>query len=163
MSILRLSVSSLGVTVALLALGCAALTRSTPIWASVVFTATVVVLALAILRAIYSRGASRAFHLGLAVCGWLYLMDTAVRKHDGTINNLHPALLTTVVLDRSLSHVIPDVLTWDPSGQIDGVTAEYEVRMQSYYQIGHALWTLLVGLAGGWLAVYFREREVRSA
>jgi hypothetical protein len=131
--------------------------------ASVVFTATVVVLTLAILKAINTDGASRTFHLGLAICGWLYVMDTAFRNHDGIINNLHPALLTTVVLDRSLSHIIPDVFTRDQSRQITGVTVEYEVRMQSYYQIGHSLWALLTGVIGGWLAVFFRERHVKSA
>jgi hypothetical protein len=108
-------------------------------WASVVFTATVVILTLAILRAINADGASRAFYLGLVICGWLYLIDTAFRNYDLSINNLHPTLLTTVLLDRSLSYVILDVFTRDQSRQINGVTVEFEVRMQSYYQIGHSL------------------------
>jgi hypothetical protein len=159
----RASIASLCATVAVFALGCAALPRSTPMWASVIFTATVVIFTLAFLRAINTDGVSRAFHIGLAICGWLYVMDTAFRNHDGSINNLHPALLTTVVLDRSLSHIIPDVFTRDQSGQINGVTVEYEIRMHSYYQIGHSLWALLSGLTGGWFAVFFRERHVKSA
>jgi hypothetical protein len=166
MSIPRFSMSSLIVTVAVLALGCAALTRSTPLWASVVFTATVIVFVLATPRTLYSGGAVRAFHLGFALCGWLYLLDSvvmSVSQVHAPLNQVHAALLTTVVLDYSLPYVIPAVFTRNRSGQINSVAGDYEVRKSSYYQIGHSLWALVSSLAGGFVSVYFHERHVKSA
>jgi hypothetical protein len=154
----RFGLSSLCATVAVFALGCAALTRPTAIWTSFVFTATSVVLTLAILQAPYSGGAMRAFHLGFALCGWLYLFDSLVLSNTP----LHPVLLTAIVLDRSVPYVIPDVFTRDQSGQINGVNLGSRYSITDYSIIGHCLWAMLSALAGGLVTVYFRERHLKS-
>jgi hypothetical protein len=155
----RFGLSSLCATVAVFSLGCAALTRSTALWTSVIFTATAVVFTLATLQALCAGGAVRAFHLGFALCGWLYLLDSFVLS-----NNLsHPVLLTSIVLDRSVPYVIPNAFTRDQYGQINGVNLVSEASVRNYSLIGHCLWALLSALAGGFVSVYFRERHLRAA
>jgi hypothetical protein len=154
----RFGLSSLCATVALFALGCAALTRPTAIWTSFVFTATSVVLTLAILKALYSSDAMRAFHLGFALCGWLYLLDYLVLSN----NPSHPVLLTSIVLDRSVPYVIPDVFTRDQNGQVNGVNVGSQYSITNYSIIGHCLWATLSALAGGLVTVNFRERHLKS-
>ena len=73
----RFSVSSLCVAIAVLALGCAALTRSTELWASVVFTVTLAVLALATLALSIQTVPCEPFTSGLpcaarSTCSVLY-------------------------------------------------------------------------------------------
>src|SRR5947209_15158891 len=147
----RFGLSSLCVTVAILALGCAALTRPTAIWTSFVFTATSVVLTLAILQAPYSGGAMRAFHFGFALCGWLYLFDSLVLSN----NPSHPVLLTSIVLDRSVPYVMPNLFTRDQSGQINGVNLDSQYSTTNYSIIGHCLWSTLIALVGGLVTVFF--------
>jgi hypothetical protein len=154
----RFGLSSLCAMVGVFALGAAALTRPTAIWTSVIFTATSVILTLAILQARYSGRAMRAFHFGFALCGWLYLMDALVLSN----NPSHPVLLTSIVLDRSAPYVIPDAFTRDQSGQINGVDLGSQDSITNYSIIGHCLWATLSALAGGLVTVYFRERHLKS-
>lgn len=68
----RFSMSRLLLIVLLVALGCAALVQSTPLWASVVVTITLLLLMLSAIMAITGRGSSRSFWIGFAVAGWIY-------------------------------------------------------------------------------------------
>lgn len=73
MKLLRVSIAgSMGI-VLLAAVGFAALRNPTIVWASVLFTLTVMIFCSAILGAIAVRGPARLTWAGFAVFGWVYL------------------------------------------------------------------------------------------
>lgn len=69
----RVSVAGLMGIVVLAAVGFAALRNPTIVWASGLFTLTVVILCSAVLGAIAVRGPARLTWAGVAVFGWVYL------------------------------------------------------------------------------------------
>jgi hypothetical protein len=63
----------LGLT-ALVAVGCTALMNASAAWAMSLHSALLALLLVAVLRAIYRHGAVRAFWIGFALFGWVYLI-----------------------------------------------------------------------------------------
>jgi hypothetical protein len=76
---LRASIAGLMGLVLIAALGMAALRNASETWAGVTYLVTRGVLGLAILCAIYARGARRAWWLGVCLFGWGYLALMATR------------------------------------------------------------------------------------
>jgi hypothetical protein len=72
-SLFQFSIRSLLVGVTIAAVGLAALLNAGPWWEAAVWGGTLFVLAIAILLIVYRRQEGRAFWLGFAVLGWLYL------------------------------------------------------------------------------------------
>jgi hypothetical protein len=70
---IRFNIASLLVVVLVLGVGFAALRESSEIWESGLFTLTLAVLLASILLAIHRSEARRAFWIGFAVFGWIYL------------------------------------------------------------------------------------------
>jgi hypothetical protein len=71
---LRMSLSSLMVTVAVIALGLAGITSASRLWTVVAATATLALLLSAILASWLASGLERGFWAGFAVFGWTYLV-----------------------------------------------------------------------------------------
>ncbi len=69
----RFNITSLLVVVLLVAVGFAALRESSDLWESGLFTLTLGVLLTSILLAIHRSGKRRAFWMGFALFGWIYL------------------------------------------------------------------------------------------
>ena len=69
----RFSIASLLVVVLFVAVGFAALRESSDLWESGVFTLTLAALLISILLAVHRTESRRAFWLGFAVFGWIYL------------------------------------------------------------------------------------------
>src|SRR3954468_630295 len=70
----RFSIAAMMVAVIILALGLAALQAGTSFWLKAVYTATLVVLLLAIIGARYRPRGEAAFWFGFAVFGWGYFL-----------------------------------------------------------------------------------------
>jgi hypothetical protein len=70
----RISVAGLLGLVAVIAIGIASLRFATVAWTTAATTVTVGVLLAAVLGVIYLRGAARAFCVGFALFGWVYLI-----------------------------------------------------------------------------------------
>jgi hypothetical protein len=112
----RLSVAALMGVV-----GLAALAYPTPMWAGVALTATLALLAVALLGAIFDRGGGQAFWSGAAIVGWGYL---ALAFGPWLGARFGPRLVTTKLADAlypQLSHepkqgeiVWADVGNFDP-------------------------------------------------
>jgi len=102
----RLSIARLMGFVLVAALGLVGLMRPDPLWASLTFTAAVVVLVAAILNAAFGPGRSRPFWVGFAVAGWLYLVVTFGQSPDGTGP---PPLIVTHAIARfqAIVHPLP--------------------------------------------------------
>jgi hypothetical protein len=69
----RFTISALMGLVVAAAIGFAALREGSEAWASVTFTATAIILLMALPLLIYSRGAIRAAWVGFTLFGWAYL------------------------------------------------------------------------------------------
>jgi hypothetical protein len=82
----------------------AALRDPSYLWANVTFSITLTVLVLAVINALYGRGARRAHWLGFALCGWSYFMICSV---PGLRDSLCPRPVTEVILDLLYPHVAP--------------------------------------------------------
>ena len=70
---LRFNIASMLVIILVLAIGFAALRESNDLWDSGVFTLTIGVLLISILLAVHRTESRRAFWIGFALFGWVYL------------------------------------------------------------------------------------------
>jgi hypothetical protein len=174
---LRFSIRGLMALVSFVGIGFAALRYATDWWASGVFTATLIGLALSAAYAVHRRGPRRAFWSAFATFGAGYMImafgpwcETAIR----------PRLLTTKMIDLAYPrftevgspisfsfspdvHIIPPVGRDDPTVRIWGPHASRQDRFAS---IGHSLAALLIAGIGGTASRYFhanRDERRREA
>jgi hypothetical protein len=115
----KLSVRGLMALVSLVAVGFAALSHPTRLWASTLYTAAIVVLSIAVVAGFRGRREVRAFWTGFATCGWIYFslhfgpwfrpqyVPAASRGWEpfapfrGEALRVCPPLLTTALLDAA--------------------------------------------------------------
>lgn len=144
---LRFSIAGLMGVVVVAAVGLAALQNPTSAWAGAIFMITYGWLGVAIVGAIYRRGAARAWWLGFAVfgCGYLVMMSSS----DGRLP--FPATPTAEVLGRLRT------VFGHPAAAMGPQAGTIMPTLYLYTQIGHALWALVIGLLGGLLAGVFRS------
>ncbi len=144
---LRFSIAGLMGIVLIAALGLTALRDVSPIWLGAMYLLSRGVLALAILPAVFRRGAARAWWLGFCLFGWgyLYLIETRAAPRDQIYPTSHASLaMRTLFGPRATS---------DPTG-LDEVWPDYY-----FVSIGHSLWAIMAALLG---AVLARMIAVRS-
>jgi hypothetical protein len=147
MSNLRFSMARLMGVVVAAAVGLAALVKPSPTWAGAIFLVTSGVLGLAIVGALYRRGAPQAWWVGFCVFGWGYLL--LVASSGGGIFHF-PSLPTSQLLT-----VLRQKFGIEPLPGAEPRPRNFWDVFHAYYQIGHALWALLAGVAGGTLARAF--------
>jgi hypothetical protein len=70
----QFSLKTLAGIVAFAAVACCSLIYATSTWSATIYTAAIVFLAFATLAAVYRREGARAYWVGCAFCGWLYLL-----------------------------------------------------------------------------------------
>ena len=182
MTLPRFSVRELLGFVAFLAVGTTALLYATPAWAIVLGAAAMSLLFVSVVAAVLSTSQRRAFWLGAAIFGWLYI---AVANWTSQKGPMYP-LPTTNLLRLAYEEWLPDVRT--PPRQVTGtvngrptiyVTTEsttgplflypfdsddryigsvspvYYPSPPDFRQVGQSLWTLLIAYLGGRLGRYF--------
>jgi len=172
----RYSLAGFLLFVALIGVACAAIANPIELWRQIVATVVLVMLLLATLTAVFGRGSSSRFAGGLAVAGWLYFALTFL-----PMCNLRYCLLTedavqllqVAVLDdetqpprtiavRTNNLTFPDsdmgkVWLWDVS-----TTPAAREKMGRFHDIGHGVWTILVGFLGGIFVVWLRRSRGES-
>ncbi len=94
----RFSLGTLLLAVLSAGVAFAALKSPSELWASALFTTAVAVLLVATLMAIHRRERGRAYWLGFALCGWVYLILSLVPETT-------PRLATTGLLDALFARV----------------------------------------------------------
>ena len=82
---IRFNIASLLVVILVLGVGFAALRESSELWESGLFTLTLGVLLISILLCIHRVGKRRAFWLGFAFFGWIYLALTVVPSMESRL------------------------------------------------------------------------------
>jgi hypothetical protein len=139
---MRFSIANVMIAVAIIGGGFAALSSPTKLAMAIVFLAVVVALLAATLGAIYSRGQRRAFYLGAALFGGVYMMlafaslfDAGRYAIDAPIRELQPAF----------RGITPAWTEWD-----------------TFRPIAHCLVAVMLGLAGGLIGRAFFERSSAS-
>jgi hypothetical protein len=104
MNRMRFSIASLLIWVALLGVGITALRSGSPLWANALFSLAIGILTVAVLAAVYRRGRRRAFWVGFASCGWVYLLLSLGPGNESLVS---PFLITTAILDLLYPKVVP--------------------------------------------------------
>ena len=177
---LKYSLGSLLIAMAVAALGCATVANWSPLWAEIMTTATVAILLVAVLIALVGRGSARTFAIGFAAVGVAYfllafcapaeLRDERLatrravdrlfqltQKANADARTTSEFQLVEVVLDGSTDVKMPG----GDSSYMFGVgtgpaTVTGRVVFSSppreFQDIGHCLWTLILALMGGVLA-----------
>lgn len=103
----RFTLRQLFLWTAFIALGCVALRNATATWASSLLGAALVLLAASLLLAAFRDGRSRAYWIGFATVGWLYVAllaySTGIDTNNRPWNNpFRPDALITTQLSHSL-------------------------------------------------------------
>ncbi len=116
----QFSLKALAGIVALAAVACCSLIYASSIWSAILYTAAIALLAFATLAAIYCRERARAYWLGCAFCGWLYLLlvfgpfsDTRQMTTPGQLN-VDSELATTHLARWCYASVLPKLRTPPP-------------------------------------------------
>jgi hypothetical protein len=167
---LRLSIAGIMAVVALAGLGFAGLRASTPMWASGLFTGAVLLLSVAVVGSIITRGPS---WIGAAVLGWIYLVVAFgpwSRPADGP-----PPLLTVPLLEMAQARILMQaggVIATDvaPEGQegrlIQMVLGKWPlpkgaktVDLVCYRQVGQSLAALIFAAVGAVVGALFAARR----
>jgi hypothetical protein len=116
------------------------------------FTATIGILALAVLLAVAHQGNSRHFWKGFAICGWIYFFFA----------------FAPMVYSGDAPHFLPEVLLNDiylsaTTGEtyfIHELSKSIQAPRPHFVKNGHALLALLFGLGGGFVARFVALRDV---
>ncbi|HUT87912.1 MAG TPA: hypothetical protein VMY37_00305 [Thermoguttaceae bacterium] len=182
----RFSLRQLMAFVAFVAVGCGGLIRPSVYLASLIFTATLVMLLVAILAAVGRKGSARVFWIGFAIAGSGYLWlahwadeESYTVSTDWRLQTTGPLFTTKLLrLAHGALHPAPQgypagtgffALPLEPAlapvfGQMGvrsprptpAAAATYETELDAFMRIGHSLWALLFAYLGGQLARYFR-------
>ena len=131
---LRFSIAGLMAAVLAAAIAFAALRSGSQAWSGGLFLATQASLGLALVGAFCRRGEKRAWWIGFALFGWLYLTGSFASDDH------RPRLPTQLLLDEIYARV---------RGEPVGSWPEAAVREGVSFQIWHCLWTLLAAAFGG--------------
>ena len=144
----------LGVVVAV---GCAALTHPTKVWCNAIVTLMFFSLLLSTIAALFGQGRVRTSAGGFGVAAWLYFMVVfssffTIEEHLLTTQALGP-LERVMARSPEESAGSPRLaMTPEEFVGIPGLTIRH------FHVIGQTLWTMLAGIAGSFLAVWFSGR-----
>jgi hypothetical protein len=162
----RFNIASLLAIISILGVGFAALRESSDVWESGVFTLTLAALLISILLAIHQTEKRRAFWLGFALIGRIYLGLSLVPSIESRlINTKALAYLASKVPGRSMgiyrtinsgigsgSPSVPvHVVTFTDVG-IASLLGGWSGTTENFVRIGHSLMALLVVWLGGQLS-----------
>jgi hypothetical protein len=180
-SLFRFSLKNLLIATGVVALACVALRSASENWAGALLGVMIALLAAAILLAIYRRGADRAFWIGFAVCGWLYVLtliygwdiDPQRRfNHPLAPYNLATSQATTALYKRLPAGVfaryenvpvfgfgggmpitpgMPGAASF-PAAATGYQRVKVQPSLDEFINTAHPFWTLLLSAFGGWFA-----------
>jgi hypothetical protein len=185
----QLSLRSLLVAVALVALTIVSLRFASEAWWTLVITIAAIALGAAMILAIVDRGERQAFAIGFVVAMAGYgIVLKALPKYSTFGSQGHPEFnpdvgqLPTTILLRPVYHAIAqigliDLSTGKPvpnaAAQIGGGlggggmgSANYSMSesppREVFMRIGHAWWAILLGVCGGLFARWVYRRRTRE-
>ena len=152
----RFKIASLLVAILVLGVGFAALRESNDIWDSGLFSLTLAALLISILFGIHRTEAKRAFWIGFALCGWVYLGLCLVPSIEARlITTKVLASLDSIVPGRSQARIIVRLtgnVSGAPSNQVQNVSFTADGTQLATSSQGQVrIWDAATGrLLGGW-------------
>lgn len=141
----------------------ASLVYATPLWATILFTAAILLALYAVVAAFLASDRRRHFWIGFAVFIWAYLLlhysplfELTRPSHSERMQYNVPNLITTRLLEVVYFNALPLV---HPEPQLDATGAPIPdsttyPTSDEYLRVGHALFSLLFGFIGGLAALY---------
>jgi len=158
---LRFSLIELFAVVGLVAVGCVALRNASPLWVSVLCSAMVLSLCMAVVGAIWQDGRRRTASVGFAVAGFLYLV---LAFGPGFSESIGTGLPSGVVAEqyvyplvsREIRANMADAPNGTPVAAIraDGTYVRYPF-LPYFTRISHTLGVLFAAVIGGAIARCF--------
>jgi len=150
---LQFSLLALGAMVAFVAVACVAVMNASLLWATVIHTASVLVLFMSLVAIVYRRGPARAFWVGFAIFGWGYF----VLLDDSLLGDRMQDMATTT-LSRYLQETVGQRITdsdvaYDPS-ELGYIIHLLHVRID-IERVVQPLSTLVFAFIGGCLGRFF--------
>lgn len=144
----RFSLLALFGFVAIVCVGCAALTKPSTVWCWIATGALLVLLFFSLLAVVYGEGASRAFWVGVAIVGWGFTGVQCIESHASWSWPLNT------------SHLVENVATAIVEPGISPSSPFHQ-----WQRIAKAYLTLLLACVGGVVArrLYFRQLKVPVA
>ncbi len=177
----RFNIASLLVVVLLVAIGFAALREANETWAGWLFSLTLCVLLISILFAIHRTESRRAFWIGVALFGWIYLGLSLIPSIESRLLTRKALTYLDSMLPRSpvlitgqawgdLQNSQPDQTVTVPSQSYlirnEPLTAYYKWLLkggsgttENFVRIGNSLLTLFMAWFGGQLSRYLYTKH----
>jgi hypothetical protein len=150
----RLTISGMSAVILVCAILLAAARSPNDLWSTAAFSASLLVLGVALIGALFARRARRTYWAGFAVLGWGYMLIVFGPWCD---THIAPLLITRSVFELVHFRFQGDL----PERPYVRVIAPGLV-MFGYQQIAHSLTAVLLGLLGGTLARRFAAPEVAA-
>ncbi len=164
----RFSLRLLLAVMAYLATVLAAIGTGSLAWANVVYSLTIATLMVATLASVFSTDSPVTFWRGFCLIAWIYLFLTLAPDRQfqnpydintGSQDGLLTHQILTVLYERGLAPMYAN------RGIISPPTAGYEdyifryTQWHAFSQTGHCVWTMVLSVVGGCLAVFFKNRS----
>ena len=153
---LQVPILAIVLVVAACAMAFTALRTASKLWYGALYTFTAFLLLTAVLAARLRRGYERAFWFGFAVFGWGFFLlgyrpwMSAFSDHSNPMGQpLNPNLLTSRVILFLLPHLRK------PTNHLGGIDEITQITLG----LAHLLMALIVGIAGGLIAVLLKRRS----
>jgi hypothetical protein len=138
--------------------GLAALRNANELWAGITLLGAVAAVCFALMGAVMLRGTERVWCGGFVFLGGIYLACAFVPWLSG---EFQPIPGTTQIL-RGLFPYLSPPTTGGTTTQNNVARLERQTRRASFNRVGHSLFALFAGLAGGTGAVWFYRRRKRA-
>jgi len=152
----RFHIGSLLAVILVLGVGFAALRESSDLWESGLFAATLGILLISILLAVHRTESSRAFWIGFALFGWIYLGLTLMPSIESRlITTKALAYLDSKVPGRSSATFtiqLSGTGTGSPGNQVENLAFAPDGSMLATSSQGQVqIWNVATGkILGGW-------------
>ncbi len=176
---MKFSLASLLFLVLIAALGCAALVNANDTWRQSMVTLVLSVLLIATLAAAVNR--LRAFALGFAVAGWIYLLLTfvpALGLRNELLTDKGVRWLYTAIHNEEVpQHDDVQSIAFSPDGRRIVTGSRYNtvriwsttraqidtIRFHDFAEIGHGLWVLIIACLGGAVASVLAPKRTNKS
>jgi hypothetical protein len=160
---LRFSIKSFLIAFTIVSVACAAFLYPSPMLASGVYTAALLIFLCGFPAAVLSRNSDRAYWIGFTICGAGYLAMATLDERGDPSQAAHvhpePSLLTSQLLLR-VHYYWPTSRIGSASGTSAPTTSEGVMRIgdqlffirddaQSFIRVGNSVFSLLLAFVGG--------------
>jgi len=175
---MRFTIAGLMAVVLVFAIGFAGLRLASSFWASGLFTATVVVLASAVVAVALSRGRAQAVWLGFTGFGWTYLLATFWLWPVPNGVTAPPLLTKALIDDFQPNAQFGTLMTVDTGPRGEPVIEQQEMQLVQmagktfkariidliqYRRIAHTLAAIAFGILGALVGVLITVRKPAMA